>query len=262
MYGKIGILLLAACTALPAQAKEDSTQAARLGQDLTPLGAERGGNPAGTIPPWTGGVAAPAGYEPGMHHPDPYAADTVLYRVDHTNINEYSGQLYDGMKALLERYPDYHLRVFPTRRSASVPQRIYDATRYNAVSAELIANGNGIQGAAAGIPFPIPQSGIEVIWNHILHYKGDQSHMINNQAVVIGGRANYIKRDRHIYYVYDSRGPGQHSAVLQVPCHRAGQAVRYGTGGAGPARPGADHSQGVALQPGRSPRAPSAVTGL
>ena len=198
MYGKIGILLLAACTALPAQAKVDSTQAARLGQDLTPLGAERGGNPAGTIPPWAGGVAAPAGYQPGMHHPDPYAADTVLYRVDHTNINEYSGQLSGGMKALLERYPDYHLRVFPTRRSASVPQRIYDATRYNAVSAELIANGNGIQGAAAGIPFPIPQSGIEVIWNHILHYKGDQSHMINNQAVVIGGRANYIKRDRHI----------------------------------------------------------------
>ncbi|HBC00760.1 MAG TPA: DUF1329 domain-containing protein, partial [Pseudomonas sp.] len=206
MYGKIGILLLAACTALPAQAKVDSTQAARLGQDLTPLGAERGGNPAGTIPPWAGGVAAPAGYEPGMHHPDPYAADSVLYRVDHTNINEYGGQLSDGMKALLERYPDYHLRVFPTRRSASVPQRIYDATRYNAVSAELIANGNGIQGAAAGIPFPIPQSGIEVIWNHILHYKGDQSHMINNQAVVIGGRANYIKRDRHIYYVYNREG--------------------------------------------------------
>ena len=48
----------------------DSTQAARLGQDLTPLGAERAGNAAGTIPAWTGGVQAPAGYEPGMHHPD------------------------------------------------------------------------------------------------------------------------------------------------------------------------------------------------
>ncbi len=206
MYGKIGILLLAACAAVQAQAKVDSTQAARLGQDLTPLGAERAGNAAGTIPAWTGGVQAPAGYEPGMHHPDPFAGDSLLYRVDRNNLKEHENQLPEGMKALLERYPDYHLRVFPTRRSAAVPQRIYDATRFNAVSAELIANGNGIQGAAAGIPFPIPQSGIEVIWNHILHYKGDQSHMINNQAVVIGGRANYIKRDRHVYYVYNREG--------------------------------------------------------
>ena len=87
-----------------------------------------------------------------MHHPDPFAGDSLLYRVDRNNLKEHENQLPEGMKALLERYPDYHLRVFPTRRSAAVPQRIYDATRFNAVSAELIANGNGIQGAAAGIP--------------------------------------------------------------------------------------------------------------
>ncbi|WP_313055795.1 DUF1329 domain-containing protein [Pseudomonas lopnurensis] len=206
MDAKIGIFLLAVCAALPVQAKVDSTQAARLGQDLTPLGAERAGNAAGTIPAWTGGITPPASYERGMHHPDPFAADSMLYRVDRSNLTAYSEQLSEGLKALLERNPEYYLRVFPTRRSASVPQRIYDATRFNAMSAELIANGNGIQGAAAGIPFPIPQSGIEVIWNHILHYKGDQSHMINNQAVVIGGRAHYIKRDRHIYYVYNREG--------------------------------------------------------
>ena len=50
-------------------------QAARLGQDLTPLGGERAGNADGTIPAWTGGITTPpAGYRPGMHHPDPYAA--------------------------------------------------------------------------------------------------------------------------------------------------------------------------------------------
>lgn len=104
MYGKIGILLLAACAAVQAQAKVDSTQAARLGQDLTPLGAERAGNAAGTIPAWTGGVQAPAGYEPGMHHPDPFAGDSLLYRVDRNNLKEHENQLPEGMKALLERY--------------------------------------------------------------------------------------------------------------------------------------------------------------
>ncbi|WP_417787942.1 DUF1329 domain-containing protein [Stutzerimonas xanthomarina] len=208
MYRKFGILLLAVC-ASQAQAKVDDLQAVRLGQDLTPLGAERAGNAAGTIPAWTGGVQPPAGYEVGMHHLDPYAADAELYRVDQGNVGQYAALLPDGLRALVERYPDFHLRVFPTRRSANNPQRIYDATRLNAVNAELIANGNGIQGAFAGIPFPIPQDGMEVIWNHVLHYKGDQTHFINNQAVVINGSPTYIKRDREVYYVYNREGMTQ-----------------------------------------------------
>lgn len=209
MNAKLGALLLAACAASSAYAKVDATQAARLGTDLTPLGAERAGNASGTIPPWSGGVTAPAGYQPGMHHPDPFASDTPLYRVYQSNLNEYAELLPAGLRDLLERHPDFYLRVFPTRRSAAAPQRIYDATRFNAQSAELIANGNGIKGAASGIPFPLPQDGMEVIWNHILHYKGDQTHMINNQAVVIGGKASYIKRDRHVYYVYNRDGMTQ-----------------------------------------------------
>ncbi|WP_312959738.1 DUF1329 domain-containing protein [Stutzerimonas nitrititolerans] len=205
MFRKLGFLVLAAC-AFQVQAKVDETQAARLGQDLTPLGAERAGNAAGSIPAWTGGVQPPAGYTPGMHHPDPFAADSVLYKVDQSNVSQYAALLPEGQRALLERYPDYYLRVFPSRRSASAPQRIYDATRANAVNAELIANGNGIKGAFAGIPFPIPQDGMEAIWNHVLHYKGDQTHFVNNQAVVINGRASFIKRDRHIFYVYNREG--------------------------------------------------------
>jgi hypothetical protein len=208
MYRKFGILLLAAC-ASQAHAQVDDAQAVRLGQDLTPLGAERAANAAGTIPAWTGGVQAPAGYEPGMHHLDPYAADPVLYKVDQSNVAEYAALLPEGLRALVERHSDFYLRVFPSRRSAANPQRIYDATRLNAVNAELIANGNGIRGASAGIPFPIPKDGMEVIWNHVLHYKGDQTHFVNNQAVVINGSPTYIKRDRHIYYVYNREGMTQ-----------------------------------------------------
>lgn len=208
MYRKLGILLLAVC-ASHAHARVDESQAVRLGQDLTPLGAERAGNAAGTIPAWTDGVQAPAEYTAGMHHPDPFAADPVLYRVDSSNVADYAALLPQGLRALLEKQPDFYLRVFPSRRSAANPQRIYDATRLNAVGAELIANGNGIKGASAGIPFPIPQNGMEVIWNHVLHYKGDQTHFVNNQAVVIGGNPTYIKRDRDIYYVYNREGVSQ-----------------------------------------------------
>ena len=198
------VILTLACCILQAHAKVDESQAARLGADLTPLGAERAGNAAGTIPAWDGGVKPPAGYTPGMHHPDPYAADQMLYRVDSSNAGDYAELLTPALKALLERSPEFYLRVFPSRRSAAAPQRIYDATRRNAVTTQLISGGNGVEGAYAGIPFPIPQDGMEVIWNHIMHYKGDQTHIINNQAVVMAnGAFNLIKRDRYVYYFYN-----------------------------------------------------------
>ena len=205
MYRKFAVALLAIFVG-QAHAKVDASQAERLGRDLTPLGAEMAGNQDGTIPAWTGGVQAPEHYREGMHHPDPYAADAPLYRIDSSNLDQYRAQLPEGLSDLLERQPSYFLQVFPTRRSAAAPKRIYDATRENAVNAELIANGNGIRGAIAGIPFPIPQDGMEVIWNHILHYKGDQNHFINNQAVVVNGKTSMIRRDRHLYYVYNREG--------------------------------------------------------
>ena len=128
MYRMFGIVLLA-LAAGQAQAKVDAVQAARLGADLTPLGAERAGNAAGTIPEWTGGVTPPAHYQPGMHHPDPYAGDQPLFRITAEDVERNRNLLAVGLVDLLERNPDYYVRVFPTRRSASAPQRIYDATR-------------------------------------------------------------------------------------------------------------------------------------
>lgn len=207
MLRTLSILLLATC-ALQAQAKVDSTQAARLGQDLTPLGGERAGNAAGTIPAWDGGLAQPpANYQPGMHHPDPYSADAPLYQVNSQNLAQYQAQLPAGLKALLEKNPDYFLRVFPTRRSAAAPQRIYDATRFNAQTAELISGGNGVDGAAAGIPFPLPKTGQEVIWNHIMRYRGDQISFVTNQAAVLSnGAYNLLKLERDIYFLYGREG--------------------------------------------------------
>ena len=207
MLRTLSILLLASC-ALQAQAKVDSTQAARLGQDLTPLGGERAGNAAGTIPAWDGGLAQPpANYQTGMHHPDPYSADAPLYQVNSQNLAQYQAQLPAGLRVLLEKNPDYALRVFPTRRSAAAPQRIYDATRFNAQAAELISGGNGVEGVAAGIPFPLPKTGQEVIWNHIMRYRGDQISFVTNQAAVLSnGTYNLLKLERDIYFLYGREG--------------------------------------------------------
>ena len=112
-----------------------------------------------------------------------------------------------GLKALLERNPDFFMQVFPTRRSAAAPQRIYDATRFNAQNAELISNGNGVDGVAAGIPFPLPQNGQEVIWNHIMRYRGDQISFVSNLAAVLSsGAYNLLKQERDAYFLYGREG--------------------------------------------------------
>lgn len=207
MLRHVAVLALAALC-LPAQAKVDAAQAARLGQDLTPLGGERAANAAGTIPVWEGGLTTPpASYQPGMHHPDPYAGDAVLYTVTAQNLGQHQKVLPAGLQTLLQTHPDYKLRVFQSRRSAAAPQYVYDATKANATKAELIAGGNGVSGAAAGVPFPIPQNGQEAIWNHIMRFRGEQVHMVaNHVAVLANGSYSLVLRDREIYFVYGRQG--------------------------------------------------------
>ena len=193
-------LLAAASAATIASAGVTAQQAARLGADLTPIGAEKAANAAGTIPAWTGGItsAAQAGFpnfKTGGHHPDPYASDKPLYKVDASNMSRYAANLTAGHKALLGAYKGtYFINVYPSRRSAAFPQRIYDATKANATSAKLTGGGNGVTGAIIGIPFPIPGAGVEVIWNHILRFRAEIAERIIGQAAVSRtGSYNLVK---------------------------------------------------------------------
>ena len=201
-------LLLSAALALvsgPLHAAVSESEAAKLGQSLTPLGAEQAGNADGSIPAWTGGVTnPPAGYKPGAHHPDPFAADQPLFTVTAANAGQYSGRLTAGHEAVLKAYPNtYKLVVYPTRRSASNPARVYEATRRNATSARLVSNGNGISGAIVGIPFPIPQSGLEVVWNSLTRYRGvAATRNIDQAAVERGGGYQLVKFDDEFLFNY------------------------------------------------------------
>lgn len=166
-------LVLSVQMALAAATPEEAKQ---LDTTLTPIGAERAGNAAGTIPAWDGGLNGPPpgiGYEPGKHHADPYAADKVLYTVNAGNMAQYDGLLTEAHKELLKAYPDsYYLNVYPTRRSCAYPAHVYEAIKRNAVNAQLVHDGNGVTGVTMAIAFPIPHSAREVLWNHELRYQG------------------------------------------------------------------------------------------
>ncbi len=149
-------------------------EAAQLGDTLTPLGAEVAGNADGAIPAWTGGLNTPAGeFQPGGPYADPYGGEKPLYTINGENAQQYKDYLSPGQMAMLSKYPDYKLIVYPTHRSAAFPQGHYDQTIAHATQAKLVDNGNGVTGTTGGIPFPIPKSGQEAIWNHLMRYRGD-----------------------------------------------------------------------------------------
>jgi hypothetical protein len=181
----LATLLAAAAIATPALAELSAADVAKLGTTLTPIGAERAGNAAGTIPAWDGGITkALPGYQPGQHYVDPFAADKPLFTIDGGNADKYRDQLSPGQLAMLKKYPTYKMVVYPTRRSAAFPQCHYDETKDCATKAKLVSGGNGVVGCTGGIPFPIPKDGTEAIWNHLLRYRGDTFGMNWAQAAV------------------------------------------------------------------------------
>lgn len=160
----------------PVLAKVSPAEAERLNNELTPMGAERAGNAAGTIPAWTGGLKTPPNnWRKGETEVDPFPQDQALYVITSDNLDIYRDNLSDGHIRMLEQYgPEFFMPVYPTRRTAAFPEQVYEKSRENALTAQLLDNGNGVRDTIMTSPFPIPRNGLEVIWNHILRYRGDE----------------------------------------------------------------------------------------
>jgi hypothetical protein len=167
----ISLLSLMLMGAQQAVAAVGADQAAKLNNELTPLGAERAGNADGSIPAWTGGLTTPiAGDTPGGRRSDPFKGEQALFSITASNAAEYANRLTDGTKALLAKYPDsYRVDVYPTHRTAAAPEWVYQNTLLNATRSRI--NGDVVEGAYGGIPFPIPTTGAEVMWNHLLRWR-------------------------------------------------------------------------------------------
>ncbi|MGV8997184.1 MAG: DUF1329 domain-containing protein [Parvibaculaceae bacterium] len=158
-----------------ALAQVPEAQVARLGGDLTPVGAEKAGNADGSIPEWTGGlttVPANVTYKSDGHYPDPFAADPILQTITKANAGASDALLTPGQKAMLAAYSDYKLNVYQSRRSCAYPQNVYDATKRNAMSAKLGGGGDSLSDVLMGVPFAIPNDAYEIVWNHNLRYRG------------------------------------------------------------------------------------------
>jgi len=114
-------------------------------------------------------------------------------------MDQYADKLTEGLKALFKRYPDtFKMNIYPSRRTFAAPQWVYDNTYKNALSGTLTEDKNGAKGVYAGVAFPIPQHGAEVILNHQTRWAGGDRGELTKAWLVhkngsrsIGGGAKY-----------------------------------------------------------------------
>ncbi|MEE8057101.1 MAG: DUF1329 domain-containing protein [Pseudomonadales bacterium] len=177
-------------------------EASALGTTLTPVGAEIAGNADGTIPAWIGGgVNIPESYVEGGHYPDPFADEQPLFEITAANVEQYADKLTAGHLALFKLYPDsFRMKVYPTHRTAKNPDWFYQRTAECAITVNSGADGNSVDGGRACLPFPIPQTAEEIIWNHMLRY-GPRYIVGEADSISPDARGRYIT-DKLKLYLY------------------------------------------------------------
>lgn len=153
-----------------AEARVSQEEANKLGTTLTPMGAIKEGNGAGTIPPFGGtmlGAPKWVNYKgTGTFFPDPYPDEQPLFTITRQNYRQYKENLTDGQIALFEKYDTFQMPIYTSHRDARYSDFVYENTKYNATHTDIVAGGNGFQDGFFGTPFPIPKNGVELVWNH------------------------------------------------------------------------------------------------
>jgi len=240
MRTNIQIMAAAICLILAqtSGAAVTSEEAKALGARLTPMGAERSGNRDNTIPAWDGGLKTPpACYkkEDGRLC-DPFADEKPLFSINAGNMQKYEDRLSEGQKALLKRYPDYHMDVYPSHRTAALPQWLYENTASNAVRAHTTDAGIGMQDASAGVPFPIPKDGYEAMWNHLTRYQGQARTLVSETYNVdAADNVTFVLRNKILEdFPYYNTGKKSDADVLSrsrhyyiAPARQAGWGIAW-----------------------------------
>ena len=215
----VGVIVVA----MPAGAKvsEQEAQALKNGT-LTPLGAEKKANADGSIPAWDGGLKqAPAEWKGnGKRLVDPFPQDQPLFTITADNLAQYKAKLSPGQLALFARYgKTYRMPVYATRRTQINAPYIYEATYQNALKAVLADGSDALQNAAMGIPFPIPKTGTELIWNHKLRHTGYKFRRFN-AALAVNTDGSFgtalLREDNYAPYIEKGMTPERLNDLMAI----------------------------------------------
>jgi hypothetical protein len=175
-----GLLLVLASTAWAGDAPDAERNC---------MGAEIAGSDTG-VAAFTGqfvgtwpGLRSEYGYDPG-----PYAAEIPLFTITADNHAQHAERLTEGMKALLQAYPqNFRMSVYPSRRDFGFPDWACETARHNADHARLVDDGQGVEGLGGAPAFPAPRNGLEAIWSAKTAYRAWTERVVADIATVYSG---------------------------------------------------------------------------
>lgn len=202
-----------------ATAAVTAEEAKQLGNALTEFGAEKAGNKDGSIPVYSGGLEKLPAYDPKSMttYVDPFASEKPLYTVDAQNAAQHEALLTAGTKAMLKQFPSFKMNVYPSHRTFRYSPSALQNSVKNATTAKLAGEveGDAVTGGDkgnlpyAGIPFPIPKTGYEVLWNQTARFSAAVSHNVGQGFLIdTGGTAvNLAGVDSYFLHPwYDKNG--------------------------------------------------------
>lgn len=183
---------------------------ADLGASLTPLGGEKAGGNG--VPEWKDENVVLPGWSYGKLRHDffKYKDEKKTETIDAANVDQYASKLSPGQIALIKQIKGYKMDVYPSHRYCSAPDFVVENTKKN-TAAKLGADGWSLAEAVVpGIPFPLPKSGAEVIYNSKMRYRGVLQEWKSTITAISPrkGSSEWIKAgsQQTLYYPWAAKG--------------------------------------------------------
>jgi hypothetical protein len=190
--------------------------AAKLGQSLTAVGAEAAGSADGQIPAFAGMSKPLPGWSWGKERFDywKYKDEKPLYVIDASNVDKYADKLTEGQIQMLKQVKGYTMPVYPSHRECGVPEEVAANTKAGALKSSIGKDGWSLENATLpSVPFPVPENGIQAVWNWLMHYNGVSIEFQDGYTYVSprpGTTQPIITRWSSIFY-YPWAKSGQHT---------------------------------------------------
>ena len=132
--------------------------------------------------------------------------------------------LTEGQIAMFQTYPEtFVMHIYPSRRSCAVPNEVYDLSKSG--NANMIADGEGVDGVVGSIPFPDASEPLHHVWNHILRYRGVDIvggapyYVVNPDGSMTQGAGEAIAKNCWNPFVKESYCKGLQGMLMQKVTH-------------------------------------------
>ena len=155
---------------------------------------------------------------------NPFIDDEIQLEINISNYKNYLAYLTEGQIAMFQTYPEtFVMHTYPSRRSCAVPNEVYDLSKSG--NANMIADGEGVDGVVGSIPFPNASEPLHHVWNHILRYRGVDIvggapyYVVNPDGSMTQGAGEAIAKNCWNPFVKESYCEGLQGMLMQKVTH-------------------------------------------